>query len=145
MSLTGVIRREWRFLQGVSRTLWSVREIKPDSKVLVCDDFERAVDEFADHTAMVFEGERYTYRQLDALARPRQWRKVRLQRVSDRGHAIGIETAGVDLSQMQQGSARCTLLLGYPLQLGTGVRHGSHFLRREMGRYRSARPPGALG
>lgn len=68
MSLTGVIRREWRFLQGVSRTLWSVREIKPDSKVLVCDDFERAVDEFADHTAMVFEGERYTYRQLDALA-----------------------------------------------------------------------------
>ena len=68
MSLTGAIRREWRFLQGVSRTLWSVREIKPDSKVLVCDDFERAVDEFADHTAMVFEGERYTYRQLDALA-----------------------------------------------------------------------------
>ena len=27
-----------------------------------------AVDKFADHTALVFEGERYTYRQLDALA-----------------------------------------------------------------------------
>ena len=68
MSLTGAIRREWRFLNGVARTLWSVREIKPDSPVLVCDDFEHAVDQFGDHTALIFEGERYTYRQLDALA-----------------------------------------------------------------------------
>jgi fatty-acyl-CoA synthase len=45
-----------------------VRKIAPDSRVLVCDDFEDAVDKFADHTAMLFEGERYTYRQLDALA-----------------------------------------------------------------------------
>src|SRR5262249_19328256 len=57
-----------RFLSGVSRTLLSVSAIKPDSPVLVCDDFERAVDQFGDHTALIFEGERYTYRQLDALA-----------------------------------------------------------------------------
>jgi len=62
------IAREFRFLDGLARTLWSVREIDPDSDVLVCDDFEAAVDKFADHTALVFEGEHYTYRQLDALA-----------------------------------------------------------------------------
>ena len=68
MSLSGTIRRELRFLNGVLRTLWSVRQIRPDSPVLVCDDFERAVDSFADHTALIFEGEHYTYRQLDAIA-----------------------------------------------------------------------------
>ncbi|ANP46481.1 long-chain-acyl-CoA synthetase [Candidatus Viadribacter manganicus] len=62
------IAREIRFLDGLARTLWSVRKIDPDSDFLVCDDFEEAVDTFADHTALVFEGERYTYRQLDALA-----------------------------------------------------------------------------
>ncbi|MBL8545422.1 MAG: long-chain-acyl-CoA synthetase [Hyphomonadaceae bacterium] len=62
------IAREIRFLDGLARTLWRVRKINPDSDVLICDDFEEAVDKFADHTALVFEGERYTYRQLDALA-----------------------------------------------------------------------------
>ncbi|MBK8544494.1 MAG: long-chain-acyl-CoA synthetase [Caulobacteraceae bacterium] len=62
------IAREIRFLDGLARTLWRVRKIDPDSDVLVCDDFEEAVDKFEDHTALVFEGERYTYRQLDALA-----------------------------------------------------------------------------
>ncbi len=62
------IAREFRFLDGLARTLWAVRKIDPDSDVLVCDDFEEAVDKFEDHTALVFEGERYTYRQLDALA-----------------------------------------------------------------------------
>ncbi|MFO1018346.1 MAG: long-chain-acyl-CoA synthetase [Hyphomonadaceae bacterium] len=62
------LAREFRFLGGLARTLWAVRKIDPDASVLVCDDFENAVDKFADHTALVFEGERYTYRQLDALA-----------------------------------------------------------------------------
>lgn len=62
------LAREFRFLDGLARTLWRVRKIDPDSDVLVCDDFEEAVDKFEDHTALVFEGERYTYRQLDALA-----------------------------------------------------------------------------
>ncbi|MBC7769919.1 MAG: long-chain-acyl-CoA synthetase [Phycisphaerales bacterium] len=62
------IAREMRFLDGLARTLWSVRKIDPDSDVLICDDFEQEVDKFADHTALLFEGERYTYRQLDALA-----------------------------------------------------------------------------
>ena len=62
------LAREFRFLDGLARTLWAVRKIDPDASVLVCDDFENAVDKFADRTALVFEGERYTYRQLDALA-----------------------------------------------------------------------------
>jgi len=62
------IAREIKFLTGLARTLWAVREIESDSAVLVCDDFERAVDRFENHTAVVFEGERLTYRQLDALA-----------------------------------------------------------------------------
>ncbi|MBL8531374.1 MAG: long-chain-acyl-CoA synthetase [Hyphomonadaceae bacterium] len=62
------IGREIRFLNGLARTLWAVRKIDPESDVLICDDFEAAVDKFADHTAIIFESERLTYRQLDALA-----------------------------------------------------------------------------
>jgi fatty-acyl-CoA synthase len=60
--------REIRFLSGLFRTLWRIRAIKPDSDFLICDDFEQAVDKFADHTALVFENERLTYRDLEALA-----------------------------------------------------------------------------
>ena len=45
------VAREIRFLDGLARTLWRIRQIDPDSDVLVCDDFESAVDRFADHTA----------------------------------------------------------------------------------------------
>ncbi len=68
MDLAARVAREIRFLNGLARTLWSVRGIKPDSTILVCDDFEAAVDQFADHTALIFEGEHYTYRQLDSIA-----------------------------------------------------------------------------
>lgn len=68
MNMLERAEREIRFLSGLGRTLYAVREIKPDSDTLICDDFETAVDRFADHTAIVFEGERLTYRQLDALA-----------------------------------------------------------------------------
>src|SRR4029078_8470587 len=36
--------------------------------MLICDDLEEAVDKFADHTALVFENDRLTYRDLDGLA-----------------------------------------------------------------------------
>ena len=68
MGLIERIAREIRFLDGLARALWSVRKIDPDSGVLICDDFEAAADKFADHTALLFEGERLTYRQFDALA-----------------------------------------------------------------------------
>ncbi len=62
------IAREVRFVSGLGRLFWRIRKIAPDSESLICDDFEEACDRFADHTALVFEGETYTYRQLDALA-----------------------------------------------------------------------------
>jgi fatty-acyl-CoA synthase len=62
------IAREIKFLTGLARTLWAVRKIDPELDVLVCDDFEAAVDRFEDHTAILFENERLTYRQLEALA-----------------------------------------------------------------------------
>lgn len=68
MGVGATISREYRFLSSLARTLWAVRKLAPDSTDLVCDDFETAVDKFADHTALIFEGARYTYRQLDALA-----------------------------------------------------------------------------
>ncbi len=68
MSVLQRIRREIKFVTKLARTLWRVREIEPESNVLICDDFEAAVDRYENHTALIFEGERFTYRQLDALA-----------------------------------------------------------------------------
>ena len=68
MNLAARIAREIRYASGMGRVLWRIREIAPESETLICDDFEDACDRFADHTALEFEGERYTYRQLDALA-----------------------------------------------------------------------------
>ena len=62
------LMREIRFVSGLFRTLWRVRKIAPDSETLICDDFEDAVDKFADHTALLLEQEHYTYRELEALA-----------------------------------------------------------------------------
>ncbi|WP_395647074.1 long-chain-acyl-CoA synthetase [Terricaulis sp.] len=68
MDVMARIAREYRFLDGLARTLLAVRQIDPESNNLICDDFEAAADKFEDHTALIFEGARYTYRQLDALA-----------------------------------------------------------------------------
>jgi fatty-acyl-CoA synthase len=62
------LQRETKFLRKLARALWRIRKIDPESDVLICDDFEVAVDKFENHTALLFEGERLTYRQLDALA-----------------------------------------------------------------------------
>jgi fatty-acyl-CoA synthase len=68
MNLAARIAREMRYASGMARVFWRIRKIAPKSETLICDDFEDACDRFADHTALEFEGERYTYRQLDALA-----------------------------------------------------------------------------
>jgi fatty-acyl-CoA synthase len=62
------LRRELKFLTKLARVFWRIRHIDPESGVLICDDFESAVDKFEDHTALLFENDRLTYRQLDALA-----------------------------------------------------------------------------
>ncbi|MES1200103.1 MAG: AMP-binding protein, partial [Pseudomonadota bacterium] len=68
MGLFERIAREVRFVIGLARTLWRIRKIDSDSDVLICDDFEDAVDKFADHTAILFESQTWTYRQIEALA-----------------------------------------------------------------------------
>jgi fatty-acyl-CoA synthase len=68
MGLLEHIGRDAKYLTRLARTLWAIRAIDSESDDLICDDFERAVDRFGDHTALLFEGERFTYRQLDALA-----------------------------------------------------------------------------
>ncbi len=68
MDVFARMAREARFLDGLVRTLWRIRKIDPGSGVLICDDFEDAVDKFADHSAIVFEGQTITYRQADGLA-----------------------------------------------------------------------------
>ena len=68
MGLLARIEREIRFLTGAVRTFSRIRGIEPDSTNLICDDFEAAIDKFADHTALVFEDERLTYRDVENLA-----------------------------------------------------------------------------
>ncbi len=68
MALFARLEREIRFIGGMARTLWAVRDVAPDSDVLICDDWEAACAKYADHTALEFEGEHWTYRQLDAVA-----------------------------------------------------------------------------
>ncbi len=68
MSLWARLTREWRFLQGLLRTLGRVRGIAGESANLICDDLEAAVDRWRDRLAMTFEGEQLTYGELDAMA-----------------------------------------------------------------------------
>jgi len=62
------LRREWRYLTGLIRTLLRVRSIAPDSNNLICDDLEAAVDRWRVRTAIRFEGASLSYGDLDALA-----------------------------------------------------------------------------
>ena len=72
------VRRDLRFVRGLSRTLKRVRSIRPDSPNLVCDDLEAAVDRFPERTALAFEGRTLTYAQMDAMAnRYANWAKAR--------------------------------------------------------------------
>ena len=76
MGLTERLKREWRFLRGLMRTLKRVRSIAPDSPNLICDDLEAAVDTWRDRRAITFEGRTITYGEMDAIAnRYAHWAK----------------------------------------------------------------------
>ena len=68
MSLWARLKRDGRFLVGLTRTLARVNSIAAASANLVTDDLERAVDRFAGRQAIVFEGRSLTYAELDAVA-----------------------------------------------------------------------------
>ncbi len=76
MRLRQKIKREIRFLKGLSRTLKRVKTIAPDSPNLICDDLEAAVDKWGPRPAITFEGKTITYADLDAMAnRYAHWAK----------------------------------------------------------------------
>jgi fatty-acyl-CoA synthase len=76
MRLQARLKREWRFLKGLTRTLKRVKSIAPDSANLICDDLEAAVDRWSASPAITFEGKTVTYAELDAIAnRYAHWAK----------------------------------------------------------------------
>jgi fatty-acyl-CoA synthase len=68
MSFAARLERERIFVEGLVRTLWRVRSIKPGSTNLVTDDLEAAVDRWRGNPALSFDGRGLTYGEMDALA-----------------------------------------------------------------------------
>jgi fatty-acyl-CoA synthase len=125
MGFVANIRRDVRFARGLFRLLKRIKPIELDSDVLLCDDFEEAVDKFPDNIA-IDDGQRtLTYRDLDAMAnRFGHWAKNRGLRRSDTialmmtnrieylaawiGFSkVGIATALINTNLNGQGLAHC--------------------------------------
>jgi fatty-acyl-CoA synthase len=68
MGLVANIRRDMRFVKGLRRLLNRIKPIDLDSEDLVCDDWEEAVDRFADNIAVEDDRRALSYRELDAMA-----------------------------------------------------------------------------
>ena len=84
MGLATNIRRDLTFVAGLRRLLKRIKPISLDSDVLICDDFEEAVDRFGDNVAVEDEHRSLTYRDLDAMAnRYGHWARSRNLRRSD--------------------------------------------------------------
>jgi fatty-acyl-CoA synthase len=84
MGLAANIRRDLKFAAGLRRLLKRIKPIELDSPVLLCDDFEEAVDRFGDNIAVEDDSRKVTYRELDALAnRYGAWARSRNLRRSD--------------------------------------------------------------
>ncbi len=84
MGLAANIRRDLRFVGSLRRLLNRIKPISLDSPVLLCDDFEEAVDRFGENIAIEDEQRSLTYRELDALAnRYAHWARSRNLRRSD--------------------------------------------------------------
>ncbi|WP_029416043.1 long-chain-acyl-CoA synthetase [Brevundimonas bacteroides] len=84
MGLAANIRRDLKFAAGLRRLLKRIKPISLDSEVLVCDDFEEAVDKFGDSIALEDETRSLTYRDLDGMSnRYAHWARGRNLRRSD--------------------------------------------------------------
>ncbi|WP_298163615.1 long-chain-acyl-CoA synthetase [Brevundimonas sp.] len=84
MGLAANIRRDLKFAAGLRRLLKRIKPIALDSNVLVCDDFEEAVDKFSENIALQDEHRSLTYRDLDGMAnRYAHWARSRNLRRTD--------------------------------------------------------------
>jgi len=130
MGLAANIRRDLTFAAGLRRLLQRIKPITLDSDVLVCDDFEEAVDKFGDNIALEDEHRTLTYRELDAMAnRYGHWARSRGLRRSDvvglvmtnraeyiaawMGFAkVGVATALINTNLTGQALAHCLNIAG---------------------------------
>lgn len=130
MGLVANIRRDVRFARGLFRLLKRIKPIELDSDILLCDDFEEAVDKFADNVAVEDERRSLTYRELDNMAnRFGHWAKSRGLRRSDTialmmtnrveylaawiGFSkVGISTALINTNLTGEGLAHCLAISG---------------------------------
>ncbi|HEV7159395.1 MAG TPA: long-chain-acyl-CoA synthetase [Caulobacteraceae bacterium] len=62
------LKREWRYLSGLVRTLLRVRSIAPGSANLATDDLEAAVDQHRERPAIRFQTRQLSYGAMDDLA-----------------------------------------------------------------------------
>ncbi len=84
MGLAANIRRDLKFAGGLRRLLSRIKPIKLEGADLICDDFEEAVDKFADNVAVEDDHRSLTYRELDGLAnRYGNWARSRSLRRSE--------------------------------------------------------------
>jgi fatty-acyl-CoA synthase len=68
MSLKARLERDLRYVRGLKRTLARIKTIAPDSKTLLCDDLQAAVEKWRSRPALTFEGRTLSYGELDAMA-----------------------------------------------------------------------------
>lgn len=125
MGFVANVKRDIRFARGLFRLLKRIKPIELDSDVLLCDDFEEAVDKFADNVAVEDETRSLTYRELDAMAnRYGHWAKSRGLRRNDvvalmmsnrveylaawiGFSKVGVATALINTNLTGQGLAHC--------------------------------------
>ena len=130
MGLAANIRRDLKFAAGLRRLLKRIKPINLDSDVLVCDDFEEAVDRFGDNVALEDETRSLTYRELDGMAnRYAHWARSRnLRRYDVIGlvmtnrpeyiaawmgfSKVGVATALVNTNLSGQALAHCLNIAG---------------------------------
>ena len=84
MGFADTIKRDTIFVRRLLRILKRIRSVNPDSPQLVCDDFEKCVDQWPTQEAIQFEGRSLTYKALDTLAnRYAHWGRTRGLKAGD--------------------------------------------------------------
>jgi fatty-acyl-CoA synthase len=84
MGLWARVGRELKFLRRLNRLLKRIKPVDPAGSNLVPDDFERAVDQWPNNVAVIWEDREVTYRELDSMAnRYAHWIKGRGLRRGD--------------------------------------------------------------
>ncbi|MFY7758981.1 AMP-binding protein, partial [Aquidulcibacter sp.] len=68
MGLFDSIKREVTFFSALSRTNNWMKDLSPDSQVLLPDNWEAICDQFNSKPAIMFEGKTWTYGQFDGRA-----------------------------------------------------------------------------